>query len=203
VEIGLALRSDRWAGADFWAAQAIEAFSLHDLINRCEVATVGIDGGGLDDLLGLTVIGREKDTRRWLWWSPCVGEPDRAGAAQGNRLALRDFEKAGDLSIVSAGEDVEQLADIVCELNAAQLLPEKLAIGVDPAGIGDVIDALTTKERGITDEQIIAVSQGWKLQGAIKTVERKLAAANWCTAGRASWPGASATRASRTRATPS
>jgi phage terminase large subunit-like protein len=55
------------------------------------------------------------------------------------------------------------------------LLPEKLAIGVDAAGIGDIVDELTTPERGITAEQIIAISQGWKLNGAIKTTERKIA----------------------------
>lgn len=56
VEIGLALRADRWAGADFWEQQA-RRVTFDDILRRSEVVTVGIDGGGLDDLLGLAVIG--------------------------------------------------------------------------------------------------------------------------------------------------
>ena len=73
------------------------------------------------------------------------------------------------------GEDVREVCDIVCQIRDMGLLPEKNAIGVDAAGIGDIVDALTAPDRGIEMEQIIAISQGWKLNGAIKTCERKLA----------------------------
>ncbi|EJR8390748.1 terminase large subunit, partial [Escherichia coli] len=59
VEIGLALRSDRWAGADFWEQQG-RRVSLDDILQRADVVTVGIDGGGLDDLLGMYVTGRDR-----------------------------------------------------------------------------------------------------------------------------------------------
>ena len=89
---------------------------------------------------------------------------------------LRDLERAGDLSIVqSPGEDVEELSDVVCRVRDAGLLPDKHAIGVDAAGIGAIVDAITSPDRDISIDQIVAVSQGWKLNGAIKTAERALA----------------------------
>lgn len=176
VEIGINLRSNRWPGADFWEAAAVPAFTLDDLIARSDVAVVGIDGGGLDDLLGLTVIGRDSETRRWLWWAHAWAHQIVLERRQDIADRLRDFERDGDLTIVGMpGQDVIDVADIVCRLNEAELLPEKQAVGVDPAGIGDIVDELKTEDRGITDEQIIGISQGWKLNGAIKTAERKLA----------------------------
>jgi len=175
VEIGLALQSDRWAGSDFWLQNG-QKFKIEDLIARCEVAVCGIDGGGLDDLLGLTVIGREKVTRKWLWWSHAWAHKIVFERRKDIAPRLLDFKKDGDLTIVNVpGDDVEAVADIVRQLKEAGLLPERLAVGVDPAGIGDIVDRLTTDECGITEEQIVAITQGYKMSGAIKTAERKLA----------------------------
>ncbi|MCU9931148.1 terminase large subunit, partial [Escherichia coli] len=46
-------------------------------------------------------------------------------------------------------------------------------IGVDPHGLGGILEAL--EEHEIPEDKIIGISQGWKLCGAIKTCERKLA----------------------------
>jgi phage terminase large subunit-like protein len=176
VEIGLNLRSDRWAGADFWEQAQEQGVTLEAILERCEVAVVGIDGGGLDDLLGLNVTGRERESRRWLTWSHAWAHKIVLKRRQEIAPRLLDFVKQGDLTLVEKpGDDVEQLADIVCRLNSAGLLPEKQAIGVDAAGISDIVDELVTEERGITLEQIVAISQGWRLNGAIKTTERKVA----------------------------
>jgi phage terminase large subunit-like protein len=140
------------------------------------VAVFGIDGGGLDDLLGLSLVGRERDTRRWLHWSHAWAHKIVLERRKDIVSQLRDFEQDGDLTIVDRpGDDIDQLADIICQVRDAGLLPDQKAIGVDSAGIGDIIDELTTYDRGITMDQIVAVSQGWRLNGAIKTTERKVA----------------------------
>jgi phage terminase large subunit-like protein len=178
IEIGMNLRSGRWAGADFWEAQGIAALTLDELLTRSEVAVVGIDGGGLDDLLGLAVIGREKKTRRWLLWAHAWAHKIVLDRRKEIAPALLDFAADGDLTIVDQpGQDVIEVADIICRVRDARVLPDEKSIGVDPAGIGDVIDELTDPDvsRGFTMEQIIGVSQGWRLSGAIKTTERKVA----------------------------
>lgn len=172
VEIGLALRSDRWAGAEYWEEQGVETgLTLEDLIARCEVIDFGIDGGGLDDLLGLAALGRELHTRKWLLWTHAWAHPSVLERRKSEAPRFRDFERDGHLTIVEhIGEDVSQVAGLVAQVYHAGLLDQ---VGVDPAGIGAVLDALV--EAGVPEEQVIGISQGWRLGGAIKTTERKLA----------------------------
>ena len=173
VEIGLNLRSDRWAGADFWQAAAEPGLTLDEVLSRSEVIVVGIDGGGLDDLLGLAVLGRCKTTRRWLLWSRAWAHRIVLERRKQEAPRLLDLEKAGDLEIVDRpGEDVAAVADIVMDIEDRGLLAEK-GIGVDAAGIGDIVDELTG--RGLAEDRIIGIPQGWKLNGAIKTTERRVA----------------------------
>lgn len=184
IEVGLNLSSDRWAGSDFWLRQAVPRFTLTDLIARCEVATVGIDGGGLDDLLGLTVIGREKVTGKWMWWAHAWAHEIVLERRKEIAPRLLDFQKDGDLTIVELpGQDVDGVADIVCQLSSANMLPAVHAVGVDAAGIGAIFNELTT--RGIKTEQIIAIRQGYTLNGPIKDTERKLAGGEIIHAGSA------------------
>lgn len=171
IEIGLALQSDRWPGADFWLPEGNPSLSLEALLGRSEVVDVGIDGGGLDDLLGLTVVGRDRETGVWLTWSHAWAHPSVLERRKSEAQRFRDFEDAGDLTIVQKmGEDTAQAAELVQRVAISSLLDK---VGVDPAGIGAVLDALL--DAGIEQEQVVGISQGWKLSGAIKTTERKLA----------------------------
>ena len=172
VEIGLNLRSDRWAGADFWEAQAkAPGLTLDQLLDRSEVVDVGIDGGGLDDLLGLAVVGRDKDTREWLTWTHAWAHPSVLERRKQEAARFQDFAKDGNLTLVqNIGDDVEDVAGICALIEARGLLDK---IGCDPAGLGGIVDALA--EAGLPEEKLIGVYQGWKLTGAIKTAERKLA----------------------------
>lgn len=171
IEIGLALMSDAWVGAEFWEPQAANWLNLDEILERCEVIDVGGDGGGLDDLLGLAVIGREASTRRWFHWAHAWAHPSVLERRKSEAPRLRDLEAVGDLTIVKRiGEDVEQFAAIVARINESGLLDK---VGLDPAGIGSVLDALA--DAGVEENKIVGISQGWKLTGAIKTTERKLA----------------------------
>lgn len=192
VEIGLALRSDNWAGSLFWEQQARQGLSLDELIRRCEVVDVGIDGGGLDDLLGLAAAGRDRETGEWLAWCKAWANPTVLNRRKSEAPRLLDLAKAGEIVIVERiGDDVEELARDVKRVFDSGLLDK---IGVDPSGIGAVLDALV--EAGIPEKDdegkdiIVGISQGWKLGGTIKTTERKLAEGtlwhggtalmNWC-----------------------
>ena len=190
VEIGLALRSDRWAGAEFWEQNASK-LSLDDLLRRSEVVTAGVDGGGLDDLLGLVLIGREIETRKWLVWAKAWAHEVVLTRRKEIAPRLRDFEKDGDLTIVQRpGQDIVAVADILCKVRDAGLLPEKNAIGVDRHGIGALISELESPGRDFQADQIQGIPQGYQLMGAIKDTERMLAGGdmqhggsplmNWC-----------------------
>jgi phage terminase large subunit-like protein len=172
VEIGMNLRSDRWAGSEWWeAAGTQKGLTLETLLDRSEVVTIGIDGGGLDDLLGLAVIGRDKVTRQWLVWVRAMAHPSVLERRKDIASRLQDFARDGDLTLVQRiGDDVAEVADICAQCEASGLLDK---IGCDPAGLGGITDALA--EADIPEEKMIGVSQGWRLGGAIRTAERKLA----------------------------
>lgn len=172
VELGMNLRSDRWAGADFWERQGTaKGLTLDSLIERSEVIAVGIDGGGLDDLLGLAVLGRDAKTRQWLLWARAWAHPSVLERRKDIAPRLHDFAKDGDLGLVKViGDDVQEVAEICSRVYESGKLDK---IGCDPAGLGGIVDALVESE--IPQELIAGISQGWKMTGAIRTAERKLA----------------------------
>lgn len=176
VEMGLSLKSQRWAGADFWEGAGGDV-TLDSILDRCEVIEIGIDGGGLDDLLGLAVLGREIETGTWLLWTRAWAHSIALERRKSEAPKYHDFAKDGDLIIVEEiGQDIKQVGDIVRKCDASGLLDR---IGVDQAGIGAIADELEAgDEKGlgaIEHERIVGIPQGWRLNGAIKTLERKVA----------------------------
>jgi phage terminase large subunit-like protein len=207
VEVGVGVGIDGWAGALFWAQsvhpelsrQAMqEAYpdapekripwlQLNALIERSEVLTIGVDGGGLDDLLGMAVIGREKETGNWLWWSHAAAAPIAIQRHKANIPHYNDFGNDGDLTVAELSKDLDVLEDLIetCEASG------KLAtISVDPSCVDD-LEALCARHE-ITEEngRFVGERQGTGLMKAIKTAERKLASKrlfhcghplmNWC-----------------------
>ncbi len=172
VEVGLSLLSDRWAGADYWESQGDPALTLDELLARSEVVVAGVDGGGLDDLLGLAILGRDRVTRDWLHWGHAWAHPVVLERRQSEAPRLRDMARAGDLTIVDGvGQDIEQIADRIAAVDEMGLLA---SVGLDPMGIGAIVDALAERHIHGAD-RIIGIPQGWQMVGSIKTAERKLA----------------------------
>jgi phage terminase large subunit-like protein len=171
IEIGLGLRTDRWRGADHWQAAAEPGLDLAAILERCDVVCAGIDGGGLDDLFALALIGRERGTRRWLHWARAWAFRGVLELRKSEASRLLEFEGQGDLVIVDDMEDAfADAAAIVAEVREAGLLAQ---VGLDPMGVGSVVDALAAAEvEG--DKTVVGISQGWTLNGAIKTAEVKL-----------------------------
>lgn len=179
VEIGLSLRSDRWAGADFFESAGDKSLTMDEILRRSEVICVGIDGGGLDDLLGLCVIGRCAETRKWLAWCRAWAHPSVIERRKQEAARFRDFERDGDMVLVQQiGDDVAEVAEIVAEIHRAGLLHQ---VGLDPAGVGAILDAMVVAE--VPQDKAVGISQGWRLGGAIKTAERKLAEGELIHAG--------------------
>lgn len=203
VEISQNMRADGWAGADVWERGIEVGLTLDTLLARCEVVTMGVDGGGLDDLLGVAVIGREKGTKRWLAWGHALisdiglerrkkNAEDYAKFESEGTLTKFEYRKPVTLDLVKqpdgswadkagtpvdvTGEQRDAGRQFIIDI-AKRLLDSGLLaqVGVDAAGIGAIVDDLA--EIGITQDadKLDPVRQGIALMGAIKTVEIKLA----------------------------
>ncbi len=176
-----------WRGSVHWPGAVDKTLTFESLLERSEVVTVGADGGGEDDLFGLAVLGREKETGRWLLW--CRAYADRAVLEIRKDIAprLRDFAEDGDLVFfdvevaedVAGGiseEDAEEIADIIEEIFLRGLLPEKYGVGCDAVGVASLVSALAARKIYNADNggPVVAVRQGYALNGAINGMERKL-----------------------------
>jgi phage terminase large subunit-like protein len=208
IEIGLSLRSDRWAGAEFWERQADKSLTLDAIIERSEVIIVGIDGGGLDDLFGLAVLGRDKASKNWLLWSHAWCHHGVLDRRRSIASKLREFEDAGELTIVADQlDDLSAIIAIIARVKDSGLLG---SVAVDPAGLGELVDELA--QIGVSQEAktLVGIGQGYRLMNAIKTAERKLAGGtllhsgsglmSWCVGNVRIEPTATAIRATKMNA---
>ena len=178
VEIGINLRANRWAGAEYWLQQSKE-FTLDKLIEQSDVITCGIDGCGLDDLLGFAVLCRHNKSRKWWLWNHAWCNKTAVERRKENAPKYADYEKEKSLTIVERiGDDIDQLAAIAKKCFDSGKLDK---IGLDPLGLGGLLDGLL--DAGIPEDKLIAVAQGFKLMGYILTTERKLAEGNLYHAG--------------------
>ena len=208
VEIGQAQRGDRWVGTEFWQRQTDETLTYDSLMERSEVVVVGIDGGGLDDLYGLSLIGRDKQTKHWLSWSHAWAHESVLQRRKSIATVLLDFESDGDLTIVNDSlNDISQIIEIIEDVKVRGLLA---CVAVDPAGLGELIENLAELDITPENKQLIGVPQGFGMMNAIKTTERKVAGCtfwhaksammNWCVGNLKIEPTATAIRATKQNA---
>lgn len=172
IQIGMGLHTDRWIGADLWPAAAAP-LSLDDLLAQSDCVTIGIDGGGLDDLLGLGLIGRHRVTRRWHAWARAWAQPEVLERRKEIAPRLQDFADQGDLVICETPtQDLREVAAICARVHGLGLLPEKHGIGLDPYGVAALVDELAAE--GLEGDLLTAIGQGTRLSPAVWGVERKL-----------------------------
>ena len=247
VEIGIGMRTDQWPGVEFWERRAHEKLAalkgidaLRAMLQMVEVAVVGLDGGGLDDLFGMAVLGRLPGSRRWIAWTHGWAHKSVLRRRKSIAQVLIDFWRAGELTIIGgdmesfaaadldvedaeseafetdnglAGdpdavpEDIRQIRDIIVEIDEMGLL---YTVAVDPAGLGEMVDALADVEITQENGKLMGVQQGYGLMNAIKTAERKLANGTlthhgsslmaWCISNLKIEPTATAIRATKQNA---
>jgi phage terminase large subunit-like protein len=181
VEIGVGLSIDTWIGAQFWDACAAPGLDLDSLLARSDVAVVGLDGGGLDDLLGGAVIGREIGTRKWLIWTHAWAHPEVLDRRKEIAPKLMDFASAGDLTVCThASQGHEEAARLILKVLASGLLPEANGVGLDHGQAAPIMDALESvaAEEGVTigEGLLCGIRQGGGLRGPIWNMELKLKA---------------------------
>ena len=208
IEIGTGLKTDAWAGAEFWADAEDATITLEHIFEVCEVIVVSLDGGGLDDLYGANVLGRERETRDWLSWSKAWCHEGVLERRQSIASRLKDFEQVGELTIVKmAGEDIADIVELIADVKQRGLLA---AVAVDPAGLGEMVEALAEIDVTVENKLLVGAPQGYGMMNAIKTAERKTqnktlrhapsALMDWCVGNVKIEPMATAIRATKQNA---
>ena len=115
IEIGLGLKSEHWPGARHWEKNGDSSVTLGYILEVSDVVTIGGDGGGLDDILGLTVIGRHAETGQWLIWTHGWLHRDVLGLRKQEAPRFLDFEAQGDLTLVDKMDDAFDAFAEICE----------------------------------------------------------------------------------------
>lgn len=208
VEMGIGLSVDGWAGAEYWARGEDEQVSIEYILDNCEVVVIGLDGGGLDDLYGVNILGREKVSRDWLSWSHAYCHEIVLERRQSIASRLLDFKAAGELTIYeTAGDDIDAIIELVTTVKDRGLLG---AVAVDPAGLGEMVERLAEIEVTVENKLLVGAPQGFGMMNAIKTAERKLqngtlrhaksSLMDWCVGNVKIEPLATAIRATKQNA---
>ncbi len=208
IEIGVGIGFKSWIGTRYWERRIDAELTLDRLLERSEVVVVGIDGGGLDDLFGLAVLGRCRTTKHWLLWSHAWCHKGVLDARKSIASRLLDFERDAELTIVD--DELDDLSAIIAIVESIKRRGLLAGVGVDPAGIGEMVDALADIEVTQENKLLVGIGQGYRMMNAIKTAERRLANGTlwhggsslmaWCVGNLKIEPTATAIRATKQNA---
>lgn len=175
VEIGVGLSIDTWIGAHYWEGCAEAGLDLDQVIARSDVLTIGVDGGGLDDLLGFAVIGRDRVTRDWLIWTHAWAQPEVFERRKSIEAQLNDYILDGDLTLCShPSQGHEEVAQLIDRLVGTGLLPAENGCGLDHGQTAPILDELN--KLGLEGPLLCGIRQGGGLRGPIYNMEFKLKA---------------------------
>jgi len=172
IEMGLGMKTDGWPGAEFWPGSVDDMLTLEEILIRAEVVVVGIDGGGLDDLFGVAVVGRCRETHDWLAWTHAWCHRSVLERRKSIAARLLQAQDDGELTIVEhATEDIEEIVELIGDIDRRKLLA---CVAVDPAGLGEFIEALRAIKITQEGDKVAGAPQGYAMMNAIKTAERKV-----------------------------
>lgn len=172
IEIGVGINNDGWAGAELWEEAGDRTLTLDGILAQCDVVTMGGDGGGRDDLMGLSVIGRHKRTRHWLAWCYAFADPTVLERRKDIAPRLAEFQREGSLMVGDGPARRARFSAIVAKVVSSGLLPPKDAFGIDPNNAAAMFEALD--DAGVLPAQIKRLKQGPALAPGLWGLELKL-----------------------------
>ncbi|WP_347311375.1 terminase large subunit [Defluviimonas sp. SAOS-178_SWC] len=173
VEMGVGLHADVWSGAAYWEAAKMPDLTFDVLLGLVDVCTIGVDGGGMDDIASLGVMGRHRENGDWLFWQQSWAQPEVFERRKSIAPALEDFKRSGDLIVRNSESEIGQDMRAICRrIFDAGLLPEEHGIGYDSSGPATGLEEI--EEDADLAKRVTGVSQGYRMQRAVLQIPNKL-----------------------------
>jgi phage terminase large subunit-like protein len=171
--------ADAWPGAHVWHVGRDETLSWSRILEGADQVVIGIDGGGMDDLLGVCLLGAFGDT-----WTAAVHtfiNPVVLQRRQSIASLLQDFADAGHLTIMDDTDGLDPLYALIDSV--VQVRGYELLIAADPSGVMQEAGRHMTESLGIKRDKLLAVRQGWGLRPGYQALDRRLRAGTFKHAG--------------------
>lgn len=156
-----------------WMKSTNLGLTAETIAANSDVVVVGIDGGGLDDIITMAVVGRSKESKRWLiyshsWISRDLYERRREYSTEAWGALVADehltvYDKPSDVtdSVVRTIERIEE----------RNVLADQ-GIALDLHGVSLIFNAIA--ESSIGTDRIVGVRNGFHLNCAIKDLQERI-----------------------------